>query len=354
MNLSILTFKNIALKYWLIWVMSVVTFFLSIINYFNYKVDPFNYHSDILDRNYSLNITKEKWLQNFPIYKLTKVTQQQAQTLIIGSSTVGCLSTTLLSHYIKAPAYNFYVPVLQTMDAYHYIKYIVKNSNLKTILYGLEFAGFNKSLNNSYTLNNSLKKFMNLNSLGLYRYLQNFSFYTLKASYASYQLIQHPHKKIDKIYLNNDGTLSLYKREQLDKLGQYDFKGRNRGYLKSFTHGDAYYMHYRFDEEQFKNLQKIKTLCDERGIDLKIFINPIHISLQNLIHSLRYENKILEFRTRLAKISNFTDFTLPNKITQDDSYFWDAAHYKTKMSPLIYDKLFLNKGDFGVNVKKLP
>lgn len=353
MNLSTLIFKEISKRAWLLLLFIPLIIVLTSLWNINYIIDPFEYRTHKSDY-ISIGKAKKNWYGNIGVYKLTKLENNQYDTLIIGSSRVGTLSPDILKKYGFQNPYNFYIPQLQASDALEYLKYIIKTQNkLKTILYGVEFAGFNRHAKSNIHINNRLSTLINLNALWLYRGLQNFSKHTLEASLESYA-VNNLHKKpfTNLKIANSDGHIEYVRRQKQDLEGKYNFQKENAFYLRNFKSHDAYYKDYVFSTKEMEAFREIIRLCKKQNIHLKVFFTPIHHTLYEAINKYHIQEEFIYLKKKVSEVTDYVDFTSISNITKQDKYFWDAAHYKKSLSPLIYDKLFLNKGDFGQYVPK--
>ncbi len=104
-------------------------------------------------------------------------------------------------------------------------------------------------------------------------------------------------------------------------------------------------------DETLQSIQEIKNLCTDRSINCIFFINPIHHK------TYEYTNKQLlsKFKEKLATITDFYDFSMPNPISKDNRYWLDTSHYRLDIGDLILKTIFKDKifvKNFGIHVKK--
>lgn len=90
--------------------------------------------------------------------------------------------------------------------------------------------------------------------------------------------------------------------------------------------------------EALQAIDEIKTLCEQNGIELKIFTAPI---LQTT-----YEDAVsrgyLDFLEDLSEVTDFYNFSGLNEYTTDMRYYYDASHYIPYVGMQIEDILFSN------------
>lgn len=71
------------------------------------------------------------------------------------------------------------------------------------------------------------------------------------------------------------------------------------------------------------DIREIVRLCKAYGIELTVFINPIH----HLTYEHTNKELLNRFRKELAAITPYYDFSGPNTITADNRNFVDTSHY---------------------------
>ena len=67
-------------------------------------------------------------------------------------------------------------------------------------------------------------------------------------------------------------------------------------------------------------------------------------------------NKLQVFKTELSKITSYYDFTLPNRISNNNKYWLEASHYTLEVGDMILSRIYDNNTsikDFGIYVKKV-
>ncbi len=114
-------------------------------------------------------------------------------------------------------------------------------------------------------------------------------------------------------------------------------------------------LHYEGNRiaQTIADIEKIKHLCDSRGIKLILFINPIHKTA--LLHSDL--SQFEEFKRKLASVSGFFDFSGCNSITTDNYYYYETTHYRYLVGDLMIQRMFDRDAaavpsDFGIFVTK--
>ncbi len=106
-------------------------------------------------------------------------------------------------------------------------------------------------------------------------------------------------------------------------------------------------------KETLNEIKEIVDFCKLNKISLIIFINPHHY--------LTYMNSNLDqffyFKSELAKITDYYDFSGLNSITTDNYFFYETSHYRTIVGDMMLKRIFdypdvKVPDDFGVKVTK--
>ncbi|MBQ8698292.1 MAG: hypothetical protein IJ521_04775, partial [Schwartzia sp.] len=103
-------------------------------------------------------------------------------------------------------------------------------------------------------------------------------------------------------------------------------------------------------DETIAELETIKTLCNQNGIELIVFINPIHNSTYLATNLAEFN----EFKQRLSEITDYYDFSGLNEITTNNYYYYETSHYRPIVGDMIIQRIFYpeRETDFGVFVTK--
>ena len=91
---------------------------------------------------------------------------------------------------------------------------------------------------------------------------------------------------------------------------------------------EMWYGKYSFSEPFFSDLAKIKSYCDENGIDLFFVILPYFVDFQNKVNEYELDGDYRRYKRELAKISTVYDFDYENEHTLVKDKFNDPIHYK--------------------------
>ncbi|MDP3266146.1 MAG: hypothetical protein Q8M39_04890 [Sulfuricurvum sp.] len=135
-----------------------------------------------------------------------------------------------------------------------------------------------------------------------------------------------------------------------DNLIDWDIIGQEKFYQTFFYNGsnfcddDPKYLkptHYSGNTklETLEDIKNIVTLCKQHHIELTVFINPIHHTTYQDTNKQLLE----EFKSSLAKITHYYDFSGPNTTTQNNHNFIDTSHYTITVGDQILNRMNLYK-----------
>ncbi|WP_295159133.1 hypothetical protein [Selenomonas sp. AE3005] len=102
-------------------------------------------------------------------------------------------------------------------------------------------------------------------------------------------------------------------------------------------------------KETISELHQLKEICDEKGIELIVFINPINAVTYRDTNMQEFN----EFKYQLAQIMDYYDFSGLNDITTNNYYYYETSHYRPLVGDMIINRIFHNgNDDFGYYVTK--
>ena len=95
--------------------------------------------------------------------------------------------------------------------------------------------------------------------------------------------------------------------------------------------------HYagNYIEQTLDALRELKQICDANGIEFIVFINPINHKTYMDTNMKEFN----EFKTGLADITDYYDFSGLNDITTNDYYYYETSHYRPLVGDMIVHRL---------------
>jgi len=285
-------------------------------------------------------------IKNHTILRITKFyycKRLNPDLIIAGTSRVHNIPIKYLtSHEQNTTVYNMGIPGSSIDEQYYVLHYFINNSNVKKIILGIDFFSYN----NQYAKNNKNFQKERFYSASKDYLTAALSYFSLSSSFKTL-LDNLKFNTIEKEnYFTGDTHLLKYQNMNNQRRKEQFMKT-----LKVYKTSDKLYNDKNFNKQSVNNkiifLQKIITDCDNKNIDLKIFINPINSQLLDII----YEKKLIDLYSYwLLKVNGLTkyyNFSGYNSITCNQNNFLDPAHYKPIIGKLIFSRIY-NKNIYGL------
>lgn len=86
-------------------------------------------------------------------------------------------------------------------------------------------------------------------------------------------------------------------------------------------------------ESTLADIAQVKKLCDENGIKLVIWTNPLH----HLTYEDALNRNYLGFLEQLAQITDYYNFSGLNEITTNNDNFVDPSHFRAEIGDIMID-----------------
>ena len=107
--------------------------------------------------------------------------------------------------------------------------------------------------------------------------------------------------------------------------------------------------------EVFDEIQEIIDICDEWGIGLRFFTNPINA----YTYQKDITNGYLIFLEQLAQVTDYYNFSGFSDVTMNYTDYYETSHFDYKIADMVIDRIFYGKKDselekqgFGVYVTR--
>ncbi|MBA3662552.1 MAG: hypothetical protein H0W64_12590 [Gammaproteobacteria bacterium] len=297
-----------------------------------------------------LNDIKPKLYDHQRWIKLFDIAHIKPKTVLLGSSRIlwGLdPKHPLLNDPAYQPVYNAGILGPPIYEVERYFKHaLAMQPNIKRIILGLDFYAFNQKFDGrTFDIEKSFGK--NERELLL---LHKNLVYDLSAIFKT---IRYSFKRKYVKTIRQDGRLTP---APLDAPVLYkDFFTLNKLPLFPIPPGDpkvkpkemksVLYDPFQLSEVDLKALQNMINVCEERNIELLIFMTPsfaqpgIRGTEIEVFHSL---NIWEDYKTLLKKISTmhpFWSFVGPNEITSNKANFIDSSHYVFAVGDKIISKM---------------
>lgn len=333
----------------------ITTIFIGAINYI---VDPYGI--------YNMNVFKNKPKQSnkIKLVKAIKVKEIKPASIVLGTSRAEYGYDPTHEYFIK-PSYNLATSGSSVYENKLYLKWALKQGNLKKVLLVADYIMFNnktqRSVDDFETYFNDKNIYSLLFSLDVFKDSYKTVFNNKKLS-EYLQNGQKDHNNSWSDILKNGGHLEKMKR---DESKYY------KNYLTNYEYQDT-------KKESFQDFEEILKLCYENNIELDIVFGPSHIRqwealnyYLNINKWFEWKRDIIFFVDKIGKQYNkesfrIMDFSVYHFLTSEIvpinkniqmKYYWEGSHYKNELGLIVLDRLTGNDKykDFGVqlNIKNI-
>lgn len=322
-------------------IISISLFIVTVLS-INYFINPFNiFDHKLLPETFFKADAKIQERLTKPIgFKFDK---RKIDSIFIGSSRVDlCIDKNDYKLLTGKEAENLAIGGVYTDEITDMIKLAKKiHPEIKNIYVGIDFESCVKNQN---TNNNRIKitKNPNLEVSDLYVALLS-----TKTTCISFWSIFKNIFSIKKRTYYSSGVKNIF----INKNISQEFTNTQNEYMPK-------YKTYNFDLSRFNKLSNYLKELQKENINVKIFIMPTHITLQNLIcenqHTVKEYNL---FKERLSENFDIYDFNYPNKYTKEEIkpdmiYFFDGSHATYKLSKLIIADIVSENPSFARKITK--
>lgn len=304
------------------------TVLLLLVNAFiNYKYDLYGIFDKDFDKPRFAYINQRYAKMDY----LLHAGKGKFDTIIFGSSRSEGIVPSKISDKTYSLAYSSGIPYDYLRD----LKTLIDNGvKLKTIYLGIDEFDYKKDpleLSNSInyvgygTFSENLKYKFSL----LFRWPGKKGFQYMTKTLNDYETIYYIHK---------DGSRQGFEKSS-NKIDWQKYV-----HDKKFSEPTSNPEKNARIDEVIKEIQEIKSLCDDNGVDLEVYFTPTHITtyLSDDINNLN------EFKRQLANVVEFKDFSTINFMTINNCYWQETSHAGHEILEMVTESL-LNK-----DLNKIP
>lgn len=320
---------------------------LTLFGGFNFLIDPYGIYDS--PKVASFNKYKSEQMAYDRIFQAIEIIKRKPNVLFLGSSTVQFgLDTRYFPKNGSDEVYNLGLQNGNIKEVNHYFKHaLVNNPNIKTVVMGVDLFIFekNKENNPNYDENRLNKKIINFKDIAN-------TLFSFSAFDASVKTIKN----------NQNGTASHL--EYINGMLLYDPGKPVPGSLDRFV----FFLkgvfrkkpdEHRFSQERLDYFREIVQICQEKNIDLMVFISPSHATQWTGTEAAGnwYWKEWENWKKELVKITPIWDFSGYSSVTtepvsDDMKNYYDSSHYRPAVSELILARMFNEAveipDDFGV------
>ncbi len=327
--------------------LSFIFISLTLFGGFNFLIDPYGIYDS--PKVASINKYKSEQMAYDRIFQAIEIIKRKPNVLFLGSSTVQFgLDTRYFPNNESYEVYNLGLQNANIREINQYFKHaLVNNPDIKTVVMGVDLFIFEKDKedNPNYDQNRLEKKIINFKDIAN-------TLFSFSAFDASVKTIKN----------NLNGTASHL--EYINGMLYYDPGKPVPGSLDRFV----FFLkgvfrkkpeQNRFSQERLDYFREIVQICQEKNIDLMVFISPSHATQWTGTEAAGnwYWEEWENWKKELVKITPIWDFSGYSSVTtepvsDDMKNYYDSSHYRPVVSQLILAKMLNNNpqvpDDFGV------
>jgi hypothetical protein len=337
-----------ALK-WLVITLSFIAVFLAIIVSFNFCEDTYGVGKSLFafDQDMDINYRPYQDAINQHIFNPEYIFRHpdRYNSFIFGSSRVAVINPAKIN---KGNFYNMsYSQGLPSQHSDIIKAFLHKGIKIKTVLIGLDEFCFSVSAEEH---KDQLIRIMHPDISGPSRMNIFFLYFFRKP-----QLFELAHAK-DKLFHQRQETRFMLDRNGLnlgwlnkDKIISTIRKPIFSGNIPQYA--PITYLPQEVDGS-IRVIEDLINLSKINNFSLILFFNPI-----NAKQYLNHANQLMSIKERLARITDYYDFSGFNSITTNDINYYEESHYRYLVGDLIIKRIF-DQGnqnipqDFGILVTK--
>ncbi|HAX78239.1 MAG TPA: hypothetical protein DCY88_21070 [Cyanobacteria bacterium UBA11372] len=312
----------------------------------NLAVDPYGVISTPTIAKF--NQSKPEILTQERMYKAVEITRLKPQIILLGSSRTqwgiypqhpGLSKSNLKAYNVGFSGANMY-------EVMRYFKHAIANQpDLKTVVIGLDFFMFREHNPPASDFRESRLEITSIHPQDLIN-----SLFSVDALIASQKTIT---KNISLSYPNYQIYNGFFINDYRKPL-----PGSSQAFAKWIKPAFNAYRNYKLSPQNLNHLKNIIQVCQQKGIDVKVFISPSHAIEAEAIQIVGSWEQFEQWKRELVKITPVWDFSGYNSITGESiktemKNYTDNSHYRKEVGDLILNRLFDSNtekvpNDFGI------
>jgi hypothetical protein len=319
-------------------------------------IDPYGFYRMIGISGF--NQQKEGVRSSIRYVKAIEVSIRKPKTILMGSSRVHDGMNPENENLKKySPVYNYGINMMRINEAKLYLKHAIINSDIKRVVFGLDFFMFNSLEKNNISFDSTLVG-RKINFIDMFKpclpskYLISDIYSTIKISASQptrNEFLANGYRPASSVFFN----VIDYK-----KLHYYT----NWVFLSNDQAETFYYAKYVQNENTFKCLEEFLKICEANNIECVLFFSPAHALLDGEgIHLRGLWDEMEIYKKKVTQIASnnkiqLWDFSGYNYITTEKlktpmKFYWDSSHFSEYVGNLMLLQMFQpklkNKAYFG-------
>lgn len=328
---------------WLVLFFSIVAAGIAVFMAANFLVDPTGYFAVErgaveIDANGYTRAAKSKYI---------KKNADKYNAAVLGGSKAGVLSTELLSEYTGKNYYNFYVAYGCFADFLTYAQYLIDTAGVEEItlhLSSIEVQKYSRAdVNEVYEVPAVVDGSLPEQLLETLNYLCRNIESTLEYAFEGNTEQERGMDSLADGERNYSYPYSLMEEDADVYVEEYVLPRYEKNLKKLFNGKDPSMPAL---EKNIKAMKKLKELCDERNVALKVVIGPTFLAEMYKFESQAYYDYLRE----LVEITDLWDFSGFTQENLNPYNFVNEGHYTNAVADLMVDTMYGkdSKEGFGI------
>lgn len=307
---------------------------------FNFAVNPYGVWHNVTIKYF--NQVKPAKNNNVKLFKAIDIAKIKPEIIILGSSRTEFgldPNHPALGH--EKNSYNLGLTGTNMYEVMRYFQHAIAiQPKLKKVVLGIDFLMFNKYNENTPDFSE--------NRIGN----QNITYQDFLDTLVSVNALSASLKTIIVNIQEPNATGYFYPNGQRDVNYYIEHDYRNKSYKKifesiilRFLKIPYLYGKYQLSEASLNHLKTIVDICQDRDIELKIFISPAHATQWETIRVAGLWETFEQWKREVVKITPVWDFSGYNSITtepisKDMQNYIESSHYRPIVGDLILNQIF--------------
>lgn len=324
--------------------LSLTLFVIFITGLINLIIDPIQVYQTPTFTH--LNYHKTELGNYNSLYRALQISRLKPEGILLGSSRMSAgINPSDVEALTSVSCYNSGMNGATFDELYHYFEHALYHQpNLKLVIIGIDFFTFNQSIKprSGFSIDRLKKRFYltdYMDSLFSYTFLKC-SLATLSNNFFHSDTFVHP------VFLDN----GLFNSSSAGSANPI-IKNGHLWYLHSLLHSD--YSQYTIDPKRIQLFRQLVKTCQERSIELRVFIPPAKAVYWEFIYRKGHWNVFEDLKRQLTTIYPIWDFSGFNCVTtesaqQESPFYYECSHFTPYLGKIILKTLF-NKQTFIEN-----
>ncbi|CDZ81722.1 hypothetical protein BN1013_02258 [Candidatus Rubidus massiliensis] len=305
---------------------------ISLITSINFLIDPWNFFQT--PKISGLNTFKSELGSQQCLFKARQIHFTKPDSIIIGSSRVMTgLDPKQLQKYTQTKnGFNAGFAGARFDEIYAYFQYALnQSSKLKSVIIGIDLFAFNeKKPPREDFCKERLQQNITFTDLCFSLFNKQTFMASLKTFYSNFN------HKAQSVFLENGFSNPQCKE---------DIAMSDKDLLRLFFQSPVFYKNFSFSKERIDLFKQIVKTCEEKNIDLKVYINPSQDIYWEALCQRGYSSHLDLLKRELAQIFPIWDFSGFNLVTRQEiegvkNLYSDCSHFTSTVGNLIFEKMF--------------